>query len=269
MNRSMITATNTMTQLQKKLDLISNNISNIDTAGYKKREANFGELLAQQFNNQPVAKAEEGMRLTPNGIRLGTGAKLADTSIIMSQGSLKQTERPLDLAFTSPGQFLQVLANNETHYTRNGALYLSQLEEGSQQSMLVTGDGHPILDENGNTIVINGDIQQINIEKTGTLTITDSNNNSETWNLGVVNIDRPNMMTAVGSNIFAAPADTAGIITNMNREDIRLQQGALEQSNVDLTKEMTDMLTTQRSYQFNAKSISIADQMMGLINGIR
>src|SRR6478752_2233499 len=98
MNTSMITATNTLSQLQKQLDIISNNLANLDTTGYKSRQASFTDLLVQQFNNQPDAGKEAG-RLTPNGIRQGAGAKLNQVQMNMSQGSFKPTERDLDTAF--------------------------------------------------------------------------------------------------------------------------------------------------------------------------
>lgn len=87
--RSMITATNTMSQLQKQLDTIGHNLANTDTTGYKKRQVTFSELLTQQFNNQPVAAQEEG-RLTPNGVRVGVGAKIGSTNMMMSQGAIKK-----------------------------------------------------------------------------------------------------------------------------------------------------------------------------------
>ena len=148
MNRTMITATNTLAQLQKQMDIVSHNVANIDTAGYKRREANFTDLLFQQFNNQRNANAETA-RLTPAGIRQGVGAKLAQSQIVMKQGALKATERPLDLALTKEGQYFRVLEQTEdgaaVRFTRAGAFYLTPVSEN--ETMLVTGDGLPVLDE--------------------------------------------------------------------------------------------------------------------------
>ena len=87
MNRTMITASNTLTQLQKQMDLISNNMANVDTTGYKKQNGTFTDMLFQQFNNQKD-ETQEVNRLTPNGIRQGVGAKLAQTQLVMTQGSI-------------------------------------------------------------------------------------------------------------------------------------------------------------------------------------
>ncbi|MGM7681992.1 flagellar hook-basal body protein [Cytobacillus sp. Hm23] len=281
MNRSILAAANTMGQLQQKLDTIGHNLANVNTVGYKRREASFTELLYQEFNNQPKDDQEVG-RLTPDGIRLGTGSKLGQTSIVLSQGSLKETNRPLDIAFTKEGQFLRVSVEengNETiNYTRNGALYLSPLSEGSNESVLVTSDGYPVLDSLGNAINIENDFQDISINENGTMNVTKNDGEEQIYNLSVVEIHRPQLLQSIGDNLLGLPNlqqlnlgedEVLTYLTDELQETVSLKQGALEQSNVNLSKEMTDMLTTQRTYQFNAKSISIADQMMGLVNGIR
>lgn len=276
MNRSMITATNTMNQLQKQMDTIGHNLANTNTTGYKRRQVNFSDLLFQQFNNQPRGNNEVG-RLTPNGIRQGVGAKLGHTNIVSTQGVIKTTERPLDIAFTKENQFLQVLVEENgvpyTRYTRDGALYVTPLADGSDQVMLVTGDGYPVLDQDGEQIVFDKDSQNITFSEDGVLTV--EGNGVQTFNLGVVQINRPQMLEALGQNLFGfdnAAGDIQDMVTFLQgdlRQEVALQQGALEQSNVDMATEMSELMITQRSYQFNAKSISIADQMMGLVNGIR
>ena len=172
MNRTMITATNTLGQLQKNLDVISSNMANVDTTGYKRKTATFTDLLVQQFNNQPSAENEIG-RLTPNGIRQGTGAKLGSIQAVMAQGSLKTTNRPLDTAFTKEAQLYRVLVqrngNSEVQYTRDGAFYLSPVSPN--QTMLVTSDGNPILDENNNPININGQAKAYSVTENGSLVV--------------------------------------------------------------------------------------------------
>ncbi|MFZ3589029.1 flagellar hook-basal body protein [Bacillus sp. DJP31] len=271
MNRSMITATNTMAQLQKQLDNISHNISNLNTTGYKRREMNFQELLFQQYNNQPIERNEEG-RLTPNGIRQGVGAKVSLTSLQLAQGSIKTTDRALDVALLKENQFFQIEVDGETQYTRDGSFSLSVLPSGATQ--LVTSEGNPVLSESGPIIFGEGSTS-FSISKNGELTVNYQDGTADSFNLSVVQIQRPQVLQSAGNNAYSIPnleelgmveADVFGL---MDRFDISVQQGALEQSNVDLQKEMTEMINTQRSYQFNAKSISIADQMMGLVNGIR
>ncbi|MGI8385729.1 flagellar hook-basal body protein [Robertmurraya sp. P23] len=275
MNRTMITATNTLSQLQKQMDIISNNMANVDTNGYKRREATFTDLLVQEFNNQERANKEVN-RLTPNGIRQGTGAKLGQAQLIMNQGALKQTGRSLDTAFTKEGQLFKVLVQtngvNEVQYTRNGALYLSPLSD--TEVMLVNGDGLPVLDENNNPITINGEAKDYNINANGQLTVTKTAGATEVFNLGVVRVNKPQFLEQRGGNLLGLPANVAEdeVLTELNgglRAEISLQQGALEQSNVDLSKEMTELINVQRAYQFQSRSVTLADQMMGLVNGIR
>jgi flagellar basal-body rod protein FlgG len=279
--RSMITAANTMNQLQQQLDVISNNIANINTNGYKKREANFGELLVQQFNNLP---REQANRLTPDGVRRGVGAKLAETSIVLKQGTVVDTGRSLDVALTKEGQFFRVLVQTENgeeaiRYTRAGAFYLSPSANNQNQLMLVTSEGYPVLDSRNEPILIHDGFKDIQISATGAVNVTAPNGEvMQTFDLGVTTILRPQLLQSLGENLYGLPnlnelnvneADVAVNMVGNLRQAISVRQGALEQSNVDLTTEMTDMLITQRSYQMNAKSISLSDQMMGLINGIR
>jgi flagellar basal-body rod protein FlgG len=280
MNRTMITATNTLTQLQKQMDVISNNISNVDTTGYKRREATFSDLMYQQFNNQPNANQEVG-RFTPNGIRQGSGAKIAQVQLIMTKGSIKETERPLDTAFTKEGQLYKVLvqgeAGNSVQYTRNGAFYLSPI--GENEEALVTSDGNFILDENNNPISFTGDPKSFLVDANGRLTVTMTDGTAQSFNLGVVQVNKPQFLEANGNSLYKLPANLAGLgvteedilteLTGPLRTQIGIQQSALEGSNVDLTKEMTDLINVQRAYQFQSRSVSMADQMMGLVNGIR
>lgn len=278
MNRSMITATNTMSQIQKQIDLIGNNLANVDTNGYKRRETTFNDLLVQQLDNEP---ADAIGRLTPNGIRLGSGARLGHTNVIMAQGAIKLTDRQLDVAFTKEGQMLQVMANEDgretIRYTRDGSLHLTPAE--NNQVALVTSEGYPVLDQYGDPITFDQNFKEIQISKNGTLTaIPNGAGQARSFELGIVQVQRPQMLESAGGSLYALP-DLAALNLNQNeiltnlignaRQEIGIQQRALESSNVDMSLEMTELINSQRSYQFNAKSISIADQMMGLVNGIR
>jgi flagellar basal-body rod protein FlgG len=280
MNRTMITATNTLGQLQKHMDMIGHNLSNADTNGYKRREATFSELLVQQVNNQRVEEFETG-RLTPLGVREGSGAKLSQSQLILNQGSLKSTGRSLDFALTSGRQFFKVLAQDDNsgavRYTRDGAFFVSPT--GNGEAMLVNGSGLPVLDENDNYITFSEDASSFQLGDNGILTVTDAGGIEEQFNLGIVTVENSQFLQQFGGNLlgFAENLDELGVtedevVTNIvggARSDISMVQNSLEASNVDISKEMTDMLNVQRSYQFQARSISLADQMMGLVNGIR
>lgn len=279
MLRSMITATNTMGQLQKQLDQIGHNLANVDTQSYKRTETSFSELVRQQFNNQTneLEEREEERFSAEPGIRQGTGARL-NKSVVFTQGSIKQTSRSLDIAFTSPDQFLQIDVNGQINYTRDGALYLSPATDGSNQLLLSTAAGNLVLDENQNPIRLNDTFKELLISKDGTITAVPRNENEQpqVFELGVVRVDRPQMLNQLGNNLYGLKnlgelqiEDVLTYLEGPERGDVSMQQGALEMSNVDLTKEMTDLMISQRSYQMNAKSITLGDQMLGLINGVR
>lgn len=277
LNRMMITASNTLGQIQKKIDVIGNNIANTDTMGYKKRDVKFTDLMVQQINNQRNTDEEVG-RLTPNGIRSGTGAKLGQTQVLMEQGSLVTTDRQLDMAFTKERQYFRVLdrETGETLYTRDGAFYLTPLSE--TEMMLVTGDGNPVLNEENEPISIEGEAKEIQIAENGQVVVIKANGaNPQTFTLGVTLIEKPQFFEHKGGNMLGFPANLEelnreAVLTDLDgnqRGEIAIQQRALERSNVDLAKEMSDLINAQRSYQFQTRSISIADQMMGLVNGMR
>ncbi len=279
MNRIMLTAQNTMTQLQHQLDVISSNIANVQTAGYKRKNATFSDLLFQQIHNQRTTAREVG-RQTPHGIRQGLGAKIAQIQSDETQGTLVATDRKLDFAFLKELQYVKVLVQqgDETniHYTRDGAFYLSPLAEGGMA--LVTADGHFVLDENNEPIIYNGSVEDVQLLPGGSLRFSGSGG-VLTVDLGVVQVNKPQFLIQAGRNLLRFPENLAELgvteetvlvdLVGPARNDIAMKQGALEQSNVDLVDEFTNLLQTQRSYQFQARALSLADQMFGLINGIR
>lgn len=279
MLRTLITATNTMSQLQSQIDIIGNNLSNTGTHGYKAKDAKFQELLYQQYNNDKLDKVE---RDSPIGIRYGVGAALAQTQMNWKQGSLQSTDRNLDFAFQEPKQYFNVLMpdgenGQQTAYTRQGAFYVSPMENG--QLMLVNGDGYPVANASGQAITIPDGVTDFSINETGILTATYPDGTIQQRELAVSVLQKPNAMEQLSGTYIAMPnnleelrLNAEDIMTDLqgaNREEIAMANGMLELSNVDTSKEMTDLMTAQRSYQFNARSITIADQMMGLINGIR
>ncbi|WAA12153.1 flagellar hook-basal body protein [Fervidibacillus halotolerans] len=275
MNRIMITASNTMGQLQKQLDVISHNIANIQTNGYKREQVRFSEMMYQQFNNQRDESKEIG-RLTPHGVRQGVGAKISQIQTDSSVGNIVQTDRLLDFALTKENQYFKVLVPQDgeltVKYTRDGAFYLSPMNDG--QNMLVTSQGYPVLDENDNPIVFQGDMKEIGMSEDGIIHYTNDVGEETNVPLGIVLAENPQIFLQNGDNLLSLPdhleeGDVLIHLTGENRQQIGIRQGALEQSNVDLTEEMTNMIQTQRAYQFQARAVTLADQMQGLINGIR
>ncbi len=266
----------TMGQLQSKLDLVGHNIANVDTTGYKNRSAEFSSLLFQQVDNLNDEEANAEGRLTPDGIRLGSGAKLGSTNVNLALGSIKQTDRGLDIALLQDNQLLQVAVTEngatETRYTRDGTLYLNPTEDG--QLALTTSDGNSVIGENGPIVIADG-AEDVSISENGAIQVTRNGVVQNEAQLAIVEAIRPQFLESVGNNLFRLPdiTDEAyvadDIIQGVAFNDIELQSGALESSNVDLATQMTEMMQTQRAYQFNSRTISMSDQMSGLINQIR
>lgn len=275
----MLTATNSLHQVQHQIDTISNNIANVNTAGYKAKEARFSEMLYQEYLN--TRKDEQAPRLTPPGIRYGVGAKISQIQTNNAQGSLQNTDRDLDFAFTKERQYFNILMPNENNeinmvYSRQGNFYVTPVEDG--QVMLVNADGYAVADSYGNPIIFRDDVEKFILNENGTLQVNFINGDEQSFLLGVTEIHLPQVMEQTGSyimvpaNIDELGYDENDILTNLvgfGRENIGLENQKLEMSNVNLTKEMTNLLQAQRSYQFNSRAITIADQMLGLINGIR
>lgn len=280
MLRTMTTATNTMAQLQNQFDVIGNNLANSATHGFKAREASFHEMLYQQYNND---QADRAPRQSPAGVRYGVGAVLGQAQINWKTGSLQSTDRELDFALTVPKQYFNILrpaedgVGEETVYTRQGNFYVSPVQEGLL--MLVNGDGYPVADVDGLPILFPDDVKNYTMVDNGILTITRNDGTTETAALGVTVLERPNLMEQLGGNYVGLPNDMEALgltpqdvqtnLVGAARNNISMQNGMLETSNVNYQKEMTDLITAQRSYQFNARAVTIADQMLGLINGIR
>jgi len=279
MLRTMTTATNTMSQLQSQLDTIGNNIANSNTYGFKTTDVKFQELLYQQFNND---KADLSERQSPTGIRYGSGAAISQTMMNWKQGSLQSTDRNLDFAFQEPKQYLNILmpdgeGGQQTAYTRQGALYVSPIDNG--QLMLVNGDGYPVADAEGQAILIPDNVTDFSLNESGRLIVSYPDGSTVERELAVSVLQKPQLMEHVSNAYIVLPnnleelgvtqQDVLTDLQGAERDEISLVNGVLELSNVDISKEMTELMTTQRSYQFSARSITIADQMMGLINGIR
>lgn len=278
MLRTMNTATNTMNQLQKRIDIIGNNLSNSQTHGYKSNEASFQELLYQQFQND---KLDQAPRQSPSGIRFGVGAMLAQSQMNWSVGTLQYTERSLDFALTSPKQYFNIIAPGEngdqTVFTRKGNFYVSPI--GNDQLMLVTDEGYPVASSAGTPIVFNDNVRSYSVQDGGRLEVTQNDGTVQNFEFGITVFERPNLMTRLSATNFAMPENlnelnlTAGeIVTDLigqNRNAIGIEQATLEASNVKYDKELTDLINVQRSYQFNARTVTLADQMLGLINSIR
>lgn len=279
MNIQMNSAATSMRELQKKVDVIANNISNVNTNGYKRQEANFSDTLVQSINRQAGADNEIG-RVTPNGLRVGSGVRVTQTSLRNEQGSIQQTDRPLDFSIQGDSAFFRVASEGKTFYTKDGSFQVQPVLNSNQVN-LVTSNGDAVLDSNDNPISFDNDFASIKADQNGTLQVTykDAGKQPTQIQLSIADINRPNLLEKVGGNRYQLPGTEAEQLANgtlqivdlrqQNNKNFRINQGSLETSNVDLTEEMTELIATQRLIQSQGKAISFADDMMGLVNTIR
>lgn len=276
MSRPMIQAAVTMNQLQHKLDVIGHNLANSQTTGYKSRETEFSSLLFQQINNLSDQRNADGRR-TPDGLRIGSGAMLGGIHTNNMLGPIKETDRALDTVLLQENHFYQVNVTeggvSETRFTRDGAFYLQPVNNDTAV-MLTNQDGHPVLGMNGPIIIPQG-FDSIDINSNGQITVRRGNQTDVVGDLAIVEAVRPRLLETTGDNVFRLP-DLATLGYNMeeviqavNPAEELIRSSALESANVDVAKQMSDLLMTQRSYQFNARTISMGDQMQGLINQLR
>jgi len=277
MTRMNVQAAVTLGQLQNKLDLISHNVANLNTTGYKTRSANFSSLIQQNINNFRDVEENATGRQTPHGIRLGSGARVGHTNINLAVGSLNPTGRGLDIALLEDNHLLQVEVTDgdvtETRFTRDGSLYLNTLDNG--QMMITTSEGHPVIGQDGAAIIFDDSIEGISINEIGQIVTVRDGVEVIEGQLGLVQAIRPQFLEPVGGNTFRMPDLTESayvaeeILTEVDPFENAIQSGTLEQSNVDLATQMAELLQTQRAYQYNARTITMHDQMRGLINQLR
>ncbi|MFT5698013.1 MAG: flagellar basal-body rod protein FlgG [Desulforhopalus sp.] len=258
MIRSLWTGTTGMHAQQLNIDVIANNLANVSTTGFKKSKADFQDLLYQATKvpgSQTSADTE-----SPTGIQIGLGVKPAAVTKIFTQGDLIQTENELDIAIEGNG-FLQVeLPNGNTAYTRAGALKLDG------DGRMTTSDGYPITPG----ITIPDGYTQITIGETGIVSalIDDDTESSELGTIQLATFTNNSGLLAVGQNLFEESSSSGNAQTGTPGDAGygTLLQTYLEGSNVNIVEELASMITTQRAYEINSKTIQTSDEMMQTTN---
>lgn len=260
MIRSLWTGTTGMHSQQLNIDVIANNLANVSTTGFKKSRADFQDLLYQALKvpgSQSSADTE-----SPTGILIGVGVKPAAVSKVFSQGDLIQTLNELDVAIEGEG-FLQVdMPNGNTGYTRSGAL------KRDSNGRLTNSDGYPILP----AITIPDGARQITISESGIVSaiIGDDTASTEIGTLELAIFTNNGGLLAIGKNLFTETAASGTAQTGTPGENGygTLLQNYLEGSNVNIVEELASMITTQRAYEINSKTIQTSDEMMQTTNNL-
>ncbi|GLQ99938.1 flagellar basal-body rod protein FlgG [Dyella mobilis] len=242
---------------QTEMDVISNNLANASTTGFKASRASFQDLMYQN-EGQPGSQTTQQTQ-APSGLLLGTGVKVVGSEKLFTQGAVTQTGNPLDVAIQGNG-FIQVsLPDGTVAYTRDGSLH----QDSTGQ--LVTADGYPLVP----SITLPNNVNSITIGTDGTVSAT-SNGSTKATQLGVIqlaNFVNPAGLEAMGQNLYLETESSGTAETGQPGINGMgtLAQGSLESSNTNVVAEMVNMIQAQRTYEMNSKSISAVDDMLQFV----
>ncbi|MBR0777077.1 flagellar basal-body rod protein FlgG [Bradyrhizobium diazoefficiens] len=253
--QALHTAATGMAAQELNVQVISNNIANLRTTGFKKQTASFQDLIYEHVRRVGAQSSDQGTIL-PVGVDIGGGVKTVGTPRSMTQGTLSQTGNDLDLAMSGEGFFKILMPDGTYQYTRDGTFQMDN------QGRVVTAQGNPVQP----TITIPNNASGITVNEQGQVSVTLPGSSASTI-VGTINVTRfinKAGLQPVGSNQFTeTPSSGPPQDGTANTEGYgKITQGSLEQANVDVVSEMSDLIAAQRAYEMNAKVISAADQMM-------
>ena len=261
MMRSMWTAATGMMAQQLNVDVISNNLANVNTTGFKKSRCDFQDLLYTTIKSAGT-DIGGGMEV-PTGIQVGNGTKPLSTQRIFTQGDLINTENPYDLVIEGDGFFQVLNPDGETVYTRNGGLKIDS------EGRMCTGDGYLLQPE----ITIPTTATEVSIGVDGTVSVIESGvaEPTEVGNIELAMFPNPAGLMSKGHSLYEETGASGSATTSTPGEDGSgtILQGFLEMSNVKVVEEMINLITGQRAYEINAKAITTADDMLQVVNRLK
>jgi len=243
---------------QNRLGVISNNLANANTTGFKRSRIQFADLLYQNIRQVGASNTQDSK--LPTGLTLGTGVRTVSTAKNHEQGNIVLTENPLDVAIQGRG-FLQVTRADGTQgYTRNGSL---QVDDTGQ---VVTSSGEAITP----AITIPGDALSVTIGSDGTVSAVQPGTATPTQvgTIQLADFVNPPGLQPIGENLYVETASSGAATTgNPGVSGLgTVLQGAVESSNVNVVEELVNMIETQRVYELNSRSISTSDQMLQYVS---
>lgn len=260
--RSLHVAATGMLAQQTNVEVISNNIANLSTTGYKRRRAEFQDLIYQNLRRSGSQSADTGTVL-PQGAQLGLGVRTAAIYRIPEQGNLQQTENRFDLAIRGNGYFQVQLPNGDTAYTRDGTFGLSP------EGVIVTAEGYTV--QPG--ITIPAAATDVTINASGQV-MAKLDGQVQPQNVGQIQLAifaNEGGLEAVGDNLFlATPASGQPQQAAPGQPGYgQVLQGFIETSNVNVVQEITSLITAQRAYEMNSKVITASDEMLQTLTRLR
>jgi flagellar basal-body rod protein FlgG len=253
--QALRTAATGMAAQQLNVEVISNNIANMNTVGFKRQSAVFEDLL-YQTQEQPGAQSSDQGTVVPTGIQIGVGVKAGSTYTITSQGTLTNTGNSLDLAINGPGYFQVLLPTGETAYTRAGNF------STNAQGQIVTQDGFLVQP----TMTVPQNSTNLTVSQDGQVQVMTPGNTTPTvvGQLQIATFLNDSGLEATGNNLFMESAASGpATVANPGTAGYGVtMQGFTEASNVDPVTEITNLIVAQRAYEMNSKVVTTADQML-------
>ena len=261
MIRGLYTAATGMNAQQHQIDVTSNNIANVNTVSFKQDRAEFHDLMYESLNFSSGKTSADTMN--PTGLDVGMGVQISGIQKNFLQGNLKETGNTLDLAIEGKGFFKIILPTGEESYTRNGAFKLDS------DGALVNGQGFKLEPE----IVIPQNVVDVSISDDGLVTALNPETGAteEFGTITLTDFINPSGLIPYGSSLYME-SDASGDPTEGTAGEEafgRINQGAVESSNVKLVNEMVDLITAQRAYEANSKAISTTDDMLDIVNRLK
>ena len=260
--RALSTAATGMAAQQLNVEVISNNIANMNTVGFKRQRAEFQDLLYQDLERAGAQSSSNG-NTVPTGIQVGAGVKTGSVYRIMDTGSMTQTGNQLDLAIKGRGYFQVTMPNGDTAYTRAGNLSMNQ------DGQLVTSEGYLVTPQ----IAIPANATGVTVSPTGQVqaTVPGQTAPQTVGQLTIASFMNEAGLEAMGDNLFQVSGSSGAAVTgNPGDQGFgTLMQGYTEGSNVDAVTEITALITAQRAYEMNSKVVSTADQMLATTNQMK
>jgi flagellar basal-body rod protein FlgG len=260
--RSLDIASTGMQAQQTNVEVISNNIANMSTTGYKRQRVEFQDLLYQNLRRVGSSSSDSGS-IVPSGAQVGLGVRTAAIYRIDEQGNLQQTSNKFDLAISGNGFFQVTLPSGETAYTRDGTLALSP------DGTIVTADGYVV--QPGITIPKNATDVTINASGQVLATIAGQVAQQNVGQIQLAQFPNDAGLEASGGNLLMQTAASGGaqVGTPASVGYGSVMQGFVETSNVNVVSEMTNLITAQRAYEMNSKVISASNEMLATVTKLQ
>lgn len=270
MVRSLWSAATGMQAQQIQVDTIANNISNINTTGYKTNQNEFKSLLYQELQTKSTSANGDDK---PIASQVGLGVRAASITTMFTQGAFFESTDNFDFAISGDGFFAVKGNDGKTYYTRNGNF---QLSIGTNGLTLTNTDGEPVLDTKGQPITFPKDISssEITVSSEGEFFSLDEKGNPKSLNktIGLYQFNNPSGLEKHDSSLYEVTAASGNAINESTATNIQkstIAQGYLEGSNVQLADEMVNLIVAQRAYEANSKAITTTDEMMGQANQLK